>query len=768
MPRAIRTFLLSVTLAAAWPAIASAQTLLTSCKTFSVDPSPQQAPLAQGADPKTPRPYIAKGDPKALQPYVTLTCDNAQLFADELEVYREQHLLKARGHVSFIEGTQRITADRIEFNAKTKLGSFWGAQGIMQIAGKPDPRSMFGSTEADAYFYGERIDKTGPETYRFVNGTFTTCVQPTPRWELRAATLVLVKDRHAVMRNAVLRIKDVPILYLPFMYYPINKGDRATGFLMPSYGNSTLRGQMFSSAFFWAISRSQDATLHYEYSSKAGQGYGGEYRYIQAPGSEGSARMSVFNGKTGDTTSLFTSRTYQISAGMNQRLPARLELRGVVDYSNDIRTQALQQGVYASTNSQRAAEFNLRGSAGRLLLDAEAGFRDVFYDTTNGSRIGSLPRVGLTWSQSPIGRTKIYVGATSEFSALIRQDKLSDPTTKRNLARFDINPVVRAPIGTLPYLAISTSAGFRFTQWSQQLSTTGVQIAEPLHRQLLDLRADVTGPTFTKIFDTPGSGYATRWKHVVQPTFSIQKTTIFKDFSKVPRNDSIDTLIGGTTAMSYGLANRLLAKRKSSSGLAVAQEIASIQLQQTHYSNAAAAYYDTSYQSSASSSSSSQFSPVSLTANVQPASGTNVGLRMEYDTKFHAVRSTSVGVGVNAPLFNANANWSKQNQLSASATGVTITTPGYQALNTSATMRTFDRRLTGTWSWSYDVQRKQQIQQRFTAAYLSQCCGVAVEYQVYNLGGLGLSGLQQDKRFNLSFSLAGIGTFSNLLGSFGR
>ena len=43
-----------------------------------------------------------------------------------------------------------------------------------------------------------------------------------------------------------------------------------------------------------------------------------------------------------------------------------------------------------------------------------------------------------------------------------------------------------------------------------------------------------------------------------------------------------------------------------------------------------------------------------------------------------------------------------------------------------------------------------------------------MEYQVYNLGGLGLSGLQQDKRFNLSFSLAGIGTFSNLLGSFGR
>lgn len=769
MQRAIGTFLLSLFIVGAWPAVASAQAQLASCgKTFSATPTPQQPPLKDGDDPKTPRPYVAKGIPNSRFTYVTLICGNAQLFADEVEIYKDQNVIKARGHVTFIEGAQRITAERMEFNSKTKLGSFWGAQGIMQVAGKPDPKSMLSTTESDAYFSGERIDKSGPETYRFVNGTFTTCVQPTPRWDVSASNVVIVKDRHAVMRNMVLRVKNVPILYLPWMYYPINKDGRSTGFTMPSYGNSTVRGQMFSSGFFWAINRSQDATISYDYSSKAGQGYGGEYRYIQAPGSEGSARMSVFNGKAGDTTSLFTSRTYQISAGVTQRLPARLELRGNVDYFSDVRTQQLQQNLNASTNSQRAVEFNLRGNARRVLLDAEAGFRDVFYDTTNGSRIGSLPRVGLTWSQSPIGRSKIYFGATSEFSALIRQDKISDPTTKRNLARFDVNPVVRAPIGSLPYLSVSTAVGFRFTTWSQQLGTGGVQVAQALHRQLLDLRADLTGPTFTKIFDTPGSHYATRWKHVIQPTFSIQKTTMFEDFAKVPKNDSIDSLVGGVTSMSYGLANRVLAKRPSSSGTPIAQEIASIQVQQTYYSNALAAIYDTSYQSSGSSNGISKFSPVSLSATVQPTSGANVNVRMEYDTKYHAVRSTSVGAGANAPLFNANVNWSKQDLLTADAKGQTIKTVSYHALNTSAMLRTFDRRFSGTWSWSYDVQRKQQLQQRVTAAYMSQCCGIAMEYQVYNLGGLQLSGLQQDKRFNLSFSLAGIGTFSNLLGAFGR
>lgn len=71
--------------------------------------------------------------------YVALVCDNAQLFADEIELDRSTDILRASGHVAFIEGSQRITADRIEFNTRTKLGSFWNAQGIMEIAGKADP-----------------------------------------------------------------------------------------------------------------------------------------------------------------------------------------------------------------------------------------------------------------------------------------------------------------------------------------------------------------------------------------------------------------------------------------------------------------------------------------------------------------------------------------------------------------------------------------------------------------------------------------------------
>ena len=133
--------------------------------------------------------------------------------------------------------------------------------------------------ETDVYFFGETIEKIGPKKYRITNGGFTTCVQPTPRWDLHAGTVVLNIDHYTLLKQAVLRVKGVPMFYLPILYYPTKEEDRATGFLIPTYGSSTLRGQSIHNAFFWAINRSQDATFMHDWFSKTGQGVGGEYRY---------------------------------------------------------------------------------------------------------------------------------------------------------------------------------------------------------------------------------------------------------------------------------------------------------------------------------------------------------------------------------------------------------------------------------------------------------------------------------------------------------
>ena len=54
----------------------------------------------------------------------------------------------------------------------------------------------------------------------------------------------------------------------------------------------------------------------------------------------------------------------------------------------------------------------------------------------------------------------------------------------------------------------------------------------------------------------------------------------------------------------------------------------------------------------------------------------------------------------------------------------------------------------------------------FQGYYNAQCCGLILEFQQFNYPNLVNPLLiPQDRRFNISFSLGGIGTFSNFLGA---
>ena len=184
--------------------------------------------------------------------------EGQKFFADDVELNTRTGELTASGNVVFSTIDSRISADTVVFNTRTKRGTFTNASGIASLGERGErDRSMFGTLEPDVYFYGEVIEKIDVDKYRITRGAFTTCVQPTPRWEIASGSSIVNLHDYAILNNAVIRVKDVPVFYLPVMYYPIQDDDRATGFLLPTYGRSTYRGQSLSNAFFWAISRSR-------------------------------------------------------------------------------------------------------------------------------------------------------------------------------------------------------------------------------------------------------------------------------------------------------------------------------------------------------------------------------------------------------------------------------------------------------------------------------------------------------------------------------
>jgi LPS-assembly protein len=704
---------------------------------------------------------------------VDLECEQWRLFAETVDYYDDKNLLVAVDNVVFSSEGSRISADRVEFDTKTRTGTFYNASGTATL-GERVNRSMFGTQEPDAYFYGQTIEKIGPQKYRITRGGFTTCVQPTPRWEVVSDSVTLHLDHYALLRHSVLKVKGVPMFYMPVFYYPIQEDDRSTGFLIPTYGASTYRGQSWSNAFFWAISRSQDATFMHDWYTQTGQGMGAEYRYISGPGSEGNARTYWLNEHeyTLPNGSLLPGkRSYQIQGGATQVLPAGLRARANVDYFSDVTVQQLyHQNIYDASNRRRTFGGNVTGAFGPYTLNGTFQRNETFYGSTGSSVHGATPRINFSRGERPIAGLPVYFTINTEYATLLQRGRQGERTTDSGLTRYHVSPLVRVPFTHWPFLTVNSSVGWFNTYWTESLDETQKQVDVATSRRYFELTSRIVGPVFNRIFDTPGSGYAEKFKHVIEPAVTFQRVTSVEHFNRIVRLESLDSVVGGSTRMTYGLTNRLYAKRRTAEGQSVSREIVNMELAQTYYTDALAAQFDRQYRTSFTGSTQvppTKLSPISITGRVSPADEINATVRAEYDTHFMALRTIEANATIQRETLQSTLGWSQRRFVPG--------LPGFDdrarlphSLNSATTIRTRGSRIGGTYAFSYDLLRDAMLQQRVIGFYNAQCCGFAVEYQTYNLGAVAPSLLiPQDRRINVSFTLAGIGSFSNFFGALG-
>ena len=702
--------------------------------------------------------------------------DTWRFFADQIDIFTDESRLVATGNVVFTSEGGHVAADRVEFDIDAVTATFYDAVGSTVLVEDIEP-SMFGTQEPEMRFWGEIIEKIGSRTYRLTNGGFTSCVQPTPRWEMSVSSATINLDEYALLRNCVLRVKGVPLFYLPALYYPITEDGRATGILMPTYGASTIRGQSISNAFFLAINRSHDATVFHDWFTATGQGLGAEYRYVLGPGSQGRLETYLLNEHettvvdqfgTGETT-FPGRRSYQLRGTLRHRISDALRARGQIDYFSDVTVrQTYQTNIYDASNSSRSLGGNVTGSWGAYTLSGTADLSETFFGDTEATLYGASPRVSFDQAERPLFGSPVYFAFTSDYANLLRRSRFDDQEVETGLHRVDLNPLVRVPFTRWPFLTLNSSLGWRQTYWTERIDPVAGQVATGISRSFLEMQTQITGPAFVKVWDTPNSGYAERMKHVIEPWLNLKRITAIDNFNAIVRLEGVDSIVGNVTQISYGLNNRLYAKRAEGGGPAVATEILTVSIEQSYYTDANAAQFDRQFQTSFQGDHQSNFSPVSLIVRTGPTSELSGTMRAEYDTQFWALRTISADASLEVGgWFTETAGWSQRRFVEGLA-GFDDPDRLDHYINSFTNVRTRSNRLGGVYEFNYDLQRGRFLQQRVLLYYNAQCCGINVEYQSFNLEGLGARvRIDQDRRFNLSFTLAGLGTFSNMLGAFG-
>ena len=509
---------------------------------------------------------------------VVLSQVGMKFYADVVDYYPQTNRLLATGNVLLEQVDHQIAADRADFNALTRLGTFYNARGFASLGTRADV-SQFGTLQPDVQFYGETIEKTGPDTYLISHGGFTTCAQANPRWEMTSGSIKLRVDHYALLQNMLLKAKGVPVLFLPVFYYPISNDNRQTGFLMPSYGSSTYEGQVHQQRVFLGDrpQPGRDVPARLVLEDRAG----GERRIpLRGPARQRQPADQFHRQPSCDLRDQrgveHRGRGAELSADREHEPGTRRDL--VCAGAGQL---LFQHQRSATVERRPQPDLATEQIAGRIDWRALRGYRitgtydrnEAFTGTTSSNVRGSAPRINVSRPDRLLGPVPVYASVNTEYVHLAQQDHnfTAGTVTRRDIDRLDIQPVLRFPFNRLTFLSFNTSLMWRNTFWSDSQLANGTRLPAPISRRFLELSATFNGPTFVRIFDAPKSQYAQRFKHTIEPFLQVTHRTPIENANQIIPNEYVDAHRREHDVVCLRRSTRLYAKRTAEGPLAVAR-----------------------------------------------------------------------------------------------------------------------------------------------------------------------------------------------------
>lgn len=223
--------------------------------------------------------------------------------ADKLNGVVQQRVT-AEGNVVVKQDTLTIEAARVEYDKPTDTATASGnfrlnrngdiVTGI-DILLKLD--TDIGFVTSPTYFFSKsptrpsqryeargaatRMNFEGENKERLFNAEYTTCKPGENEWMLKVNQLVLDRSTNVgTAINGYVEFKGVPIMYAPFMTFPLNN-ERKSGFLPPSFGSSSRSGGELAVPYYWNIAPNTDATITPKLFTRRGVQLGTELRYLR-------------------------------------------------------------------------------------------------------------------------------------------------------------------------------------------------------------------------------------------------------------------------------------------------------------------------------------------------------------------------------------------------------------------------------------------------------------------------------------------------------
>jgi LPS-assembly protein len=253
--------------------------------TPAASPTPMAAPMGSIAPRKNGRQPAGREKSVATGGPVSLNSDS---------MVGVNGVLTLKGHVVVRQGARTIRAKQVQYNQKNNSlrtqGGIDYTDPLVHVTGSggsysPTEGAQFQSAtfslvQRSARGAAKEMQLSPRGLIRLEHVTFTTCPVNDQSWVLRATRISLdTHERVGTGRGARIDFKGVPILYLPWVSFPL--GDqRKSGFLFPTLGNTSRGGAEIALPYYFNIEPNIDLTLEPTEYTNRGPDVGGDFRYL--------------------------------------------------------------------------------------------------------------------------------------------------------------------------------------------------------------------------------------------------------------------------------------------------------------------------------------------------------------------------------------------------------------------------------------------------------------------------------------------------------
>ncbi len=189
-----------------------------------------------------------------------------RLEAEKVTYDQAAGVVRAAGGLHFFQRGLAISADTAQVYLQRDLAE------LRDVRYRLIPRHAHGAASEG------RLE--GVEVSRWSNVSYTTCDPGDNFWVLKSRRLKLdLGSGVGKAQQATLRVKSVPVLYLPYMSFPIDDR-RKSGFLPATVGSGDASGFDLYLPYYWNIAPNRDATFTPRFMEQRGVQMRGEYRYL--------------------------------------------------------------------------------------------------------------------------------------------------------------------------------------------------------------------------------------------------------------------------------------------------------------------------------------------------------------------------------------------------------------------------------------------------------------------------------------------------------